>query len=58
MARIVAVTLGPHLEEDEARLAALCSAIDEGDSSPDVANFDEESFVAEMKADWMRKKKG
>lgn len=25
-----------HLEEDEARLAAFCSAIDEGDASPDV----------------------
>lgn len=47
-----------HLEEDEARLAALCSAIDEGDASPDVVDFDEESFIAEMKADWRAKKNG
>ena len=41
-----------HLEEDEARLAAFCSAIDEGDASPDVADFDEEVFIREMKEGW------
>jgi len=34
----------------EARLAALCAAIDEGDASPDVVNFDEEAFLQELKA--------
>lgn len=43
------------LEEEEARLSAFCSAIDEGDASPDVVNFDEESFVEEMKAGWRAK---
>ena len=37
-----------HLEEDEAKLAAFCAAIDEGDASPDVVDFDEEAFIAEM----------
>ena len=32
------------LEEDEARLAAFCAAVDEGDASPDVMDFDEEVF--------------
>lgn len=44
-----------HLEEDEARLAAFCSAIDEGDASPDVADFDEEVFIREMKEGWRSK---
>jgi len=44
-----------HLEEDEAKLAAFCAAIDEGDASPDVANFDEEAFISELKAGWRAK---
>ena len=38
------------LEDDEARWAALRAAIDEGESSPDVINFDRNSFLAELKA--------
>ena len=38
-----------HLEEDEAKLNAFCTAIDEGDASPDVEDFDEERFVRVMK---------
>lgn len=38
------------LEDDEARLAALRSAIDEGDSSPDVADFNRVVFLDELKA--------
>lgn len=38
------------LEDDEARLAALRAAIDEGESSPDVIDFDRNSFLAELKA--------
>lgn len=44
-----------HLEEDEARLAAFCSAIDEGDASPDVVDFDQESFIQELKDGWRAK---
>ena len=44
-----------HLEEDEAKLAAFCAAIDEGDASPDVVDFDEEAFIAEMKEGWRAK---
>ena len=44
-----------HLEEDEAKMAALCAAIDEGDASPDVVDFDEEAFIAEMKEGWRAK---
>ena len=43
------------LEEDEARLAAFCSAIDEGDASPDVVDFDQESFIRELKEGWRSK---
>lgn len=43
------------LEEDETQLAALRSAIDEGDSSPDVVGFDEESFIEEMRSGWRTK---
>ncbi len=46
-----------HLEEDETKLAAFCSAIDEGDASPDVPDFEEESFIREMKEGW-RKQNG
>jgi hypothetical protein len=35
--------------ENDAKLAAFCAAIDEGDASPDVADFDEDAFIAEMK---------
>ena len=38
------------LEDEEARLAALRAAIDEGESSPDVVDFDRKSFLAELKA--------
>ena len=38
------------LEEDEARLTALSSAIYEGDSSENVVGFDEETFIEEMRA--------
>ncbi|MBR5255723.1 MAG: type II toxin-antitoxin system ParD family antitoxin [Bacteroidales bacterium] len=40
------------LEEDERRLAALRSAIDEGDASPDVVGFDRNAFVEELKEEW------
>ena len=38
------------LEDDEARLAALRAAIDEGDASVDVADFDRDVFLSELKA--------
>ena len=37
------------LEDEETRLQALRAAIDEGDSSADVENFDRDSFLAELK---------
>ena len=40
------------LEEDEARVAAFCTAVDEGDASPDVLDFDEEVFIQELKESW------
>lgn len=40
------------LEEDERRLAALRSAIDEGDASPDVVGFDRKAFLEELKEEW------
>ena len=40
------------LEEDEMRLAALRSAIDEGDVSPDVVGFDRNAFLEELKEGW------
>ena len=40
------------LEEDEARLAALRSAIDEGDASPDVVGFDRDAFLEELREGW------
>lgn len=45
------------MEEEEAWLAAMREAIDEGDTSPDVEDFDEEAFLQEMKKEW-RKKNG
>ena len=44
-----------HLEDEDAKLAAFCAAIDEGDASPDVVGFDEEDFIQEMKAGWRAK---
>lgn len=38
------------LEEDESRLAALRAALDEGESSPDVEDFDPDRFLQELKA--------
>ena len=38
------------LEDDEKRLEFLKAAIDEGIASPDVENFDPESFLQELKA--------
>ena len=46
---VVRAALRP-LEDDEAGLAALRSAIDEGDSSPDVEDFNRNVFLAELKA--------
>lgn len=43
-----------HLEEDEAKISAFCAAIDEGDASGDVADFEEESFIKEMKEGWRK----
>ena len=40
------------LEEEEKKIAAFCKAIDEGDASPDVQDFDEEAFIQEMKNEW------
>lgn len=45
------------LEEDEARLAAFKAAIDEGDASPDVPDFDPDVFLQELKDVWKAKKK-
>ena len=42
------------LEEDEAQLAALRNAIDEGDASEDVVGFDEETFIKEMRSGWRK----
>ena len=61
MGRTVTASIGPHyeefireglrrLEEDEARLAILKAALDEGIASPNVENFDPESFLQELKA--------
>ena len=38
------------LEEDEAQLAALRAALEEGEASPDVEDFDPERFLQELKA--------
>ena len=64
MARTLTVALGPHYENfiqstitsgrynnaSEVVRAALRSAIDDGDSSPDVEDFNREVFLAELKA--------
>lgn len=36
------------LEEDESKLSALRAALDEGDSSIDVVDFDGEKFLQEL----------
>ena len=38
------------LEEDESRLAALRAALEEGETSPDVTDFDPQAFLQEIKA--------
>ena len=38
------------LEEEEAQLAALRAALEEGEASPDVEDFDPERFLQELKA--------
>ena len=43
------------LEEEEAKMAAFCAAIDEGDASSDVVDFDEEAFMEEIKEGWREK---
>ena len=39
------------LEEDESRLAALRAALDEGETSPDVEDFDPARFLQDLKAE-------
>ena len=36
------------------KTSAFCAAIDEGDASPDVMNFNPEGFIKEMKNNWQR----
>ena len=43
------------MEEDEAKIAAFCNAIDEGDASPDVTDFNAEDFIKEMEDSWRGK---
>ena len=38
------------LEEDESRLAALRAALEEGEASPDVEDFDPDRVLQELKA--------
>ena len=38
------------LEEDESRLAALRAALEEGEASPNVEDFDPDRFLQELKA--------
>ena len=40
----------PPMLEEESRLAALRAALDEGEASPDVEDFDPERFLQELKA--------
>ena len=44
------------LEEDQERISAFCSAIDEGDNSPDVLDFDEDLFIEDLKGSWRKAK--
>lgn len=36
----------------ETKLDAFLRAMDEGDASPDVLDFDEEAFIQELKEGW------
>lgn len=38
------------LEEEESRLMALRAALEEGEASPDVTDFDPQAFLQELKA--------
>ena len=38
------------LEEDEIRLNVLKAALEEGEASPDVTNFNPDTFLQELKA--------
>lgn len=40
---------------DDNLIEAVCMSIDEGDVSPDVVGFDEESFIRELKSTWQAK---
>lgn len=42
--------------EETDKIAAFCKAIDEGDASPDVINFNDEAFIKEMKENWRHSK--
>ena len=63
MSRTVTASIGPHYEEfirnsilcgrynnASEVIAALRAALDEGEASPDVEDFDPEAFLLEMKA--------
>ena len=40
------------ITDDKTKIEAFCNAIDEGDASPDVTDFNAEDFIAEMKQNW------
>ena len=37
---------------DEAKIDAFCNAIDKGEASPDVINFNAEDFIKETESKW------
>ncbi|MBO4818315.1 MAG: hypothetical protein J5498_08585 [Bacteroidales bacterium] len=41
---------------DKKIISALCMAIEEGDTSPDVVDFDEEAFLQNLISGWLVKK--
>lgn len=43
-------------EDIDAKMTAFTDAIDEGDVSPDVVDFDEDAFIDELKTGWRSKK--
>ena len=45
-------------DRSEVCFAALSSAIDEGDVSPDVVGFDRDAFLEEFIEGWRQKKSG
>ena len=47
------IARGKHNNPSEVNIAASCAAIDEGDASPDIVDFDQEVFIREMKNGWM-----